>query len=588
MAQHLLSSRLEHQFYIEPSTLSLLRTQLTEAEAEVSCLEKEINTRRSVKAPVSHLIRCNKSTHAKLASLKNALAPVRRVPTEILSVIFEFVCLPRSIDILLGKRTLDHIRGPAAISKVCAAWRNVAYATPRIWSRLTVDVNIAKHSAALGKGVQWLTDWLSRSQDVPWTISLVFCCNAKRPKIEDRMIRALAHILSFCCKIKNLHLTGHLPSLRPLFSLPQSSFPVLESLTLIVDEGVLHADILKGYFASSFPGSDKVQAFLDAPNLKTVAITEAFTSATSLLDFFALPAEQLTSLKIVDKRTQRSRVDLVFQDFLSRCKALTILRFSCTRMADSFDNEKQLVFPSLTSLEIDLPCYLDCTIYNGDFFDLITAPSLNDLKIWMFDIQSFTTSLRSFQARSASASISPPPSPSPFTLSTLYLGMFIHGATPPLECLHEFIAVLHLFPHIKSFHLADHSARFNWDTLLREMTPYEARSGSSTSEVTLFPKLTELTLESRTRRGLFVMEHCTVYIAVKSGGGGDNVSKSHGTNGDEGNTQKVTTKDTKKAVADSRSPEVVKAFGEEVSVFCLSKIAAGARVAVLYDGHCCC
>ncbi|KAF9070021.1 hypothetical protein BDP27DRAFT_1362943 [Rhodocollybia butyracea] len=351
-------------------------------------------------------------------------------------MIFEFACLPYSIDLLLDKCTLDHIHSPAVISKVCAAWRNVGYATPRIWAHLTVDVNIEKHAAALGKGMQWLTDWLLRSQDVPWTIHFVFACTkTKRARFEERMIPALAHILSFCYKIKSLHLTGHLPSLRPLFSLPQASFPILESLTLKVEEGDLYADILKGYFPGSFPGSDTVQALIGAPKLQSVAITESFTSATSLLDFFALPAEQLTSLEIADNRTQCSRIDLVFQEFLSRCKALTKLQFNCLRVADSFDKDKQLLFPSLTSLEIDLLCYLDCTVNNGDFFDLITTPSLDALKIWIFNIRSFTTSLRSFHTRSASASISPSLSSSVSMLSTLYLGIFIHAMSSP-SCLH--------------------------------------------------------------------------------------------------------------------------------------------------------
>ncbi|KAJ3915253.1 hypothetical protein F5877DRAFT_4749, partial [Lentinula edodes] len=65
----------------------------------------------------------------EIASLRNILSPVRRIPVELLSKIFELSCSP---DYHFYPQ-YDIIRYTFILSRVCVSWRTIAYATPRIW-----------------------------------------------------------------------------------------------------------------------------------------------------------------------------------------------------------------------------------------------------------------------------------------------------------------------------------------------------------------------------------------------------------------------------------------------------------------------
>ncbi|KAF8908385.1 hypothetical protein CPB85DRAFT_790817 [Mucidula mucida] len=60
------------------------------------------------------------------------LAPARRLPTEILQVIFRFA-VGKSFD------ALSVVRGPWALGKVCRRWRRIALSTPELWSSFRLD-----------------------------------------------------------------------------------------------------------------------------------------------------------------------------------------------------------------------------------------------------------------------------------------------------------------------------------------------------------------------------------------------------------------------------------------------------------------
>ncbi|KAF9058766.1 hypothetical protein BDP27DRAFT_1195358, partial [Rhodocollybia butyracea] len=163
---------LETQLSLEPSELYFLQARVIQLEAEISNLTEEIDTHES---GASLLVPRKKAKILQLRLLKNILAPIRRIPLEILGYIFELSCLPRHLP---GQPRLypglDHncIRSPVTTSKVCTAWRQVAHRTPWIWSNLIINVNNPRHLAALGNDVSWVKDWLARSQSVPLEIRL--------------------------------------------------------------------------------------------------------------------------------------------------------------------------------------------------------------------------------------------------------------------------------------------------------------------------------------------------------------------------------------------------------------------------------
>ncbi|KAE9399816.1 hypothetical protein BT96DRAFT_939133 [Gymnopus androsaceus JB14] len=85
MARYLSKHRIESPICLEPNDVSFLRTRLSETETKVESLENQI----------SELTRQKDAKLVDIASFRNILAPVRRIPLEILSEIFKLaLCLP--------------------------------------------------------------------------------------------------------------------------------------------------------------------------------------------------------------------------------------------------------------------------------------------------------------------------------------------------------------------------------------------------------------------------------------------------------------------------------------------------------------
>ncbi|KAE9405933.1 hypothetical protein BT96DRAFT_1015195, partial [Gymnopus androsaceus JB14] len=87
MAQYL-ESRIEDPIWLEPNDISFLRTRIAEEEAFVQSFQSQIG---ELRAQISELTLQKDAKLVEIASIQNVLSPVRRVPLEILSEIFELV-----------------------------------------------------------------------------------------------------------------------------------------------------------------------------------------------------------------------------------------------------------------------------------------------------------------------------------------------------------------------------------------------------------------------------------------------------------------------------------------------------------------
>ncbi|KAJ3847309.1 hypothetical protein EV368DRAFT_7487, partial [Lentinula lateritia] len=68
---------------------------------------------------------------ALLASVKNILFPVRRVPNEVLAHIFDDVLYhPENFK---KYHSMPHAISERLFSRVCVVWQRVAHTTPRFW-----------------------------------------------------------------------------------------------------------------------------------------------------------------------------------------------------------------------------------------------------------------------------------------------------------------------------------------------------------------------------------------------------------------------------------------------------------------------
>jgi hypothetical protein len=102
-----------------------------------------------------------------ISDLKATLSPIKRMPDEILALIFEH-CLPKrspdnpSFD--YPSHTLPRL------GLVCSSWRQIAHAHPRLWCN--VDLNIHQSKKIFTQTLPRLLNWIHRSGSLPLSLTL--------------------------------------------------------------------------------------------------------------------------------------------------------------------------------------------------------------------------------------------------------------------------------------------------------------------------------------------------------------------------------------------------------------------------------
>ncbi|KDR85977.1 hypothetical protein GALMADRAFT_261608 [Galerina marginata CBS 339.88] len=121
--------------------LRLLNKQILDAKA---ALEDLLNQRRELKSKLNH-------QHKSM---------IHRLPVEISSLIFEFY-------VVLAARISD-TRGGLVLGAVCHTWRQIAWSSPRLWTRLDIDFGPSIKETH----IQLVIEWLGRSGRLPLSISI--------------------------------------------------------------------------------------------------------------------------------------------------------------------------------------------------------------------------------------------------------------------------------------------------------------------------------------------------------------------------------------------------------------------------------
>ncbi|KAE9407239.1 hypothetical protein BT96DRAFT_150934 [Gymnopus androsaceus JB14] len=232
MSQYLSQNRIEEPIWLEPIEISFLQKKISETESQVESLE----------AQISELTCQRDSKLVELASFRNIIAPIRRIPMEILSEIFELAHLPND-GIFHSKH--DIVLYTHNFSSVCAAWRKVALATPRLWSKLCFHEGYK--SKPFESKAEQVKEWINRSRGLPLDVYLCFYREASSSFLEQ--------ILNYCHRIRTLDVAGYLKPYAALFNLPRSSFPQLNRSLFQLGTVMIGTDV-----------PNKIQAFLDAPN----------------------------------------------------------------------------------------------------------------------------------------------------------------------------------------------------------------------------------------------------------------------------------------------------------------------------------
>jgi hypothetical protein len=153
---------------------------------------------------------------------RNALAPISRLPPEIIATIFSFLSLPREyLRLLPGDK--QEVLAWLRVSHVCHRWREIALNQPRFWSR--IDFTTLTSDGA--------TEVLSRSKMAPLELE----ANISGAHWGGERVDAFGQLLSsHVSHISRLNLTVDFADLQTIVEQLASPAPVLEWLSLIVDD----------------------------------------------------------------------------------------------------------------------------------------------------------------------------------------------------------------------------------------------------------------------------------------------------------------------------------------------------------------
>ncbi|KAJ6543030.1 hypothetical protein B0H19DRAFT_1035459 [Mycena capillaripes] len=171
-----------------PPTESYLRSIIASSPADVARYDEEIE---QIQVVLNRLISERDALQEYSHGCGSAFAPVRRLPTEILTEIFA-LCSPTPILYCDGtqeiptdvfKRTAQHYL--SQLSQVCSSWYRTVMGTPSLWATIEVDLTYDPATPKqIDKYVEHLARSLDRSGLCPLTIQLNAYDTSANPGLE--------------------------------------------------------------------------------------------------------------------------------------------------------------------------------------------------------------------------------------------------------------------------------------------------------------------------------------------------------------------------------------------------------------------
>jgi hypothetical protein len=134
------------------------------------------------------------------------IAPIRRLPVELLSAIFEQCLLEDMVD-----RPTPQLPHPSELlTQICREWRAVAISTPRLWCTIIMRLNYIKMESQTAL----VTAWLLRSAGCPLSIGLT-CVDSIKKHGRHPAVDAL---VQHSCRWQNVYINGQAAFLNAFIS----------------------------------------------------------------------------------------------------------------------------------------------------------------------------------------------------------------------------------------------------------------------------------------------------------------------------------------------------------------------------------
>lgn len=308
---------------------ALIRDSVLGARTIVSQLDIEIETASAI---LNHLRNKRDRLHRFVVKHESFLAPIRRLPAELLNYIFSF-CLPSPEVSSFNVRN-----APLLLTQVCAGWRDSALSSQRLWASFTIS-KIAPLRDLL------MEAWLSRCTSSPLSPCLKL---DDQPKQARRMWPVLMRVTQYCDRWRDLILDISASTLSRFGSV-RHRLPWLECLAIQLHFG---------------NHSESINVFEFAPRLGAVKLKSVVHPS-----LFKLPWHQLTDLE-----TSSHYLDALLA-ILHQSFNLINLKLSSSTSAIGFSSHTTATLPHLLSLDIHMPCSTTA------LFDKIRCPALQTLHL---------------------------------------------------------------------------------------------------------------------------------------------------------------------------------------------------------------
>ncbi|KAF8638645.1 hypothetical protein AX17_002048 [Amanita inopinata Kibby_2008] len=275
------------------------------------------------------------------AAVEGDVPPAWRLSYEIWAEIFS-LCLPRTK--FVRPSPYD---APLLLCGVCAEWREIALATPQLWSSLAVRISYPSHLTPV-----FVQDWIDRSGMLPLSLSLETSALCPR-SAEGTLDKTVAVLFSYASRWLNVSFTLSAPI--------GNALPTLDNAPLLREFSLHPSPLSKNRFAIPFNM---------APHLRRLK----WTPCWDLLAVRGIPWKRLTHLTL-----ERGLSLLGCLDALRLCPKLVECGLSATLIQHLSTLSPPLQHHHLRRLRITADEHL------GRFFDSLTLPHLEQLEVDLDD-----------------------------------------------------------------------------------------------------------------------------------------------------------------------------------------------------------
>ncbi|KAJ7440919.1 hypothetical protein B0H11DRAFT_2097326, partial [Mycena galericulata] len=240
----------EHEIVFIKNVLAEERTRKTRLDAQIVALQSALN----------RCIQDRRTLEADIQRHEGTLSPLRRMPPELLSLIFRFLSPP----------THNVDPAPWTVSRVCRKWRGVVTSQPSFWASVVISIDSPPNAPIPTKFM--IETQLQRSGKLPLNIVFDDGCGQYEwvPRIRD-LLNVLA---SHSARWETIQMSGRLQLFLDLAPTIRGRLPLLKKMEIMVD--------------SDTSAIQKMDAYELAPRLRDASVNLSGHPVAAVLPFSQL------------------------------------------------------------------------------------------------------------------------------------------------------------------------------------------------------------------------------------------------------------------------------------------------------------